>query len=240
MGSSTGPAAAAAAAAPFAKPMLAVDLDEVLGDFVPQLVLFHNERYGTSLRNEDFHTYHFANVWGGTNEESQEKVQLFFDSHYFADLPVVAGAQAALQKLRERFDLTVVTSRQHFIEAVTRRWLERHFPGTFNGGVFFGNHYGTSGVVKSKPAMCAAIGAVALVDDSLTYARQCAHTLERVFLFGNYAWNQLTPPSAGAEPEPLPCNVVRCAGWAAVLEAMEGWNPEARAPESEMAGPEPE
>lgn len=38
----------------------------VLGHFVPQLCLFHNEKYGTSLQLKDFYSYNFWEVWGGT------------------------------------------------------------------------------------------------------------------------------------------------------------------------------
>jgi hypothetical protein len=36
------------------KPVVAVDLDEVLGHFVPQLAHFHNENHGTELTAASF------------------------------------------------------------------------------------------------------------------------------------------------------------------------------------------
>jgi hypothetical protein len=42
---------------------------QVLGHFVPQLALFHNEKYGTSLTLQDFHSYNFCDVWGGVRHE---------------------------------------------------------------------------------------------------------------------------------------------------------------------------
>ena len=39
--------------------------------------------------------------------------------------------------------------------------------------------------------MCKKIGAVALIDDSKDYARQCEAAGIPVFLFGDYPWNQL-------------------------------------------------
>lgn len=38
-------------------PVVAVDVDEVLGRFVPQLCSFHNDTYGTSLTPEAFTCY---------------------------------------------------------------------------------------------------------------------------------------------------------------------------------------
>lgn len=43
-------------------PVLALDLDEVLGSFVSPLCDYHNEKYGTSLKVSDFHSYVFSQV----------------------------------------------------------------------------------------------------------------------------------------------------------------------------------
>jgi 5'(3')-deoxyribonucleotidase len=119
------------------KPMIAVDLDEVLGEFIPPLLLFHNETYGTGLTKGDFHSYRFSEVWGGTDQETQEKIMAFFSSSHFRDIPVIPKAREVLERLKDSFEFTVVTSRQHAIESQTRQWLNKHFPGIFSG-VYFG------------------------------------------------------------------------------------------------------
>jgi len=53
--------------------------------------------------------------------------------------------------------------------------------------------------------MCKAVNAVALIDDSTSYAFGCASAVEKVVLFGDYAWNQTK--------DELPPNVVRCSTW---------------------------
>ena len=55
--------------------VIGVDLDEVLGGFVPAIALWHNDTYGTSLSAADFHSYKFSDVWGGSNEDSVVKVE---------------------------------------------------------------------------------------------------------------------------------------------------------------------
>lgn len=54
-----------------------VDLDEVLADFLPSLMDYHNENYGTDFKKEDFHSYQFWHVWGGTREEAIQKYMAF-------------------------------------------------------------------------------------------------------------------------------------------------------------------
>jgi hypothetical protein len=68
--------------------------------------------------------------------------------------------------LQPQYRFVVVTSRQSYMEAMTKAWLDRHYPGVFDD-VLFGNHYGTTGAKMGKPEMCSSIGAVCLIDDSL-------------------------------------------------------------------------
>jgi len=197
------------------KPVLAVDLDECCCGYVAQYCKFSNAKHGTQLCVEDFHSYKFWKVSQArlpTREAAVERVYEFHASKQFASLEPMHGARIALDVLKERFELHVVTSRQTDIEAQTREWVATHFPAVFTA-LHFGNHFGkpdARGKVPSvsKPEMCARIGAVALLDDSLDYARQCASAGIPVFLFGDYPWNQL---KAG-EP-PLDAMVTRVPNW---------------------------
>ncbi|KAA8498248.1 hypothetical protein FVE85_5833 [Porphyridium purpureum] len=189
---------------------LAVDLDEVLCEFVEALCAFHNERYGPCTASESenvggaasgnaemlsvssFHSYVFSEVWGGTNLEAQIKVHEFFGSPHFLNIRVVPGAMDGIGRLREKYRLVVVTSRQLVIEKETRAWLDQFFPAVFDQ-VVFGNHWGLTGQKLSKPELCKAVGATTIIDDNLTYAKQCASSGIRVLLFdldGKYPWNK--------------------------------------------------
>lgn len=61
--------------------------------------------------------------------------------------------------------------------------------------------------------MCADIGAVAIVDDSVKYCTQCAESGMASFLFGEYEWNVETP-------EPLPGRMARVHGWEELTPAL--------------------
>ena len=174
---------------------IAVDVDEVLAQFIPSLADFHNAKYGTSLTVESFTSYEFHKVWGGSAAECSMKMDAFFDSVYFQNLSPVPGAFEALSGLCEfpgLVSLHVVTARQNKLQAQTLAWLDKHYPGLFlSSQVHFGNHYSSNGErSRSKPEMCLAVGAVCLIDDSLVYAMQCAAVGLRVILFGDYGWNR--------------------------------------------------
>jgi uncharacterized HAD superfamily protein len=166
-------------------------MDEVLCGFVPAVVRFHNDTYGTSLKTEDFFSYTFFYVWGGTLQEAHEKLELFHESKYFLEeLAPIPHAQNAVRALAERYDLHVVTSRRYNIETVTRQWLHQHFPNCFKG-VHFGNHFSVTGQRSiPKSELCRTIGAQLLVDDNLDYAIDCSNNGTPVILFGDYPWNR--------------------------------------------------
>lgn len=58
------------------KPVLAVDIDEVLAFFMPALVDFHNEcsESDDALTPRSFFSYDFHHVWGGSKEATLDKV----------------------------------------------------------------------------------------------------------------------------------------------------------------------
>ncbi len=103
------------------------------------------------------------------------------------------------QALKPHADFVIVTSRQLLVADMTKEWVEIHYPGIFSQ-ILLGNHYGRTGAKRSKPDMCRDIGAVAIIDDAIEYALQCSSVVNKVLLFGDYAWNR--------EKVTLPSNVV--------------------------------
>merc|ERR1712146_122320 len=110
-------------------------------------------------------------------------------TQFFHDIETLPGAKEGLEALKERYELHLVTSRQTDIEQDTRSYIDKHFPGIFDG-MNFGNHFGVSGKKTSKPEMCKQINAVGLLDDSLDYARQCSEVGIPTYVFGEYGWNR--------------------------------------------------
>mmetsp|Transcript_11538 Transcript_11538/g.13971 ORF Transcript_11538/g.13971 Transcript_11538/m.13971 type:complete len:209 (+) Transcript_11538:359-985(+) len=184
------------------KPVVAVDIDEVICGFLPALIRYHNDTYGSSFVLTDFNSYRFCETWGGTNEEAVHKVHEFFETEYFLkEMSPINGALETLRSHKDNFTFVCVTSRQHCIAEETVDWVNRHFPEIFDD-FHFGNHWTKDAPdpdlhhssKQTKPDMCVKANAVALIDDSLSYAVQCssqlAHMGFKVCLFGDYGWNQ--------------------------------------------------
>eukprot|EP01040_Poterioochromonas_malhamensis_P011629 gene11629-12688_t len=188
----------------FVRDVIAVDVDEVLAQFMPSLVSFHNDVYGSTdnssssspslLTVDSFFSYEFHKVWGGTPSEAFAKMENFFESIHFKEkiFPIHQAYNILLQ-LKDDYELHIVTARQDRLQDITRQWIQKYFPNIFDNNIHFGNHYSTSGKSRSKSEMCKAIGAKLLIDDSLVYALQCMKENIPVILFGNYAWNQVNP-----------------------------------------------
>jgi hypothetical protein len=206
-------------------PTVAVDVDEVLGAFLAAFCAFVNEERASApsagaaaaaalaaIAPSDFTSYHFSGALGMSDAEASAAVQRFFASrHFLCELAPLAGARAVLLKHAGAFRFVVVTSRSMDIADATRAWLDEHFAGCFAAPPLFGCAYG-QGVRRPKSELCREIGAVMLIDDQLAYAREAAASVERIVLFGRYAWNALSPEDEAA----LPWNVRRVGGWAEV------------------------
>ena len=134
-----------------ARPIIAVDCDEVLADHMEALISWHASTYPLympKLTMDSFSSYRFSEVWGGTDQDSLNKVESFLQSRHFEEMRPLPGAAEVLRSLLGRFRFVVVTARQLNIAAATRRWLDRHFAGIFDD-VLFGNAWGTSGMRRS-------------------------------------------------------------------------------------------
>mmetsp|Transcript_19883 Transcript_19883/g.48242 ORF Transcript_19883/g.48242 Transcript_19883/m.48242 type:complete len:242 (-) Transcript_19883:384-1109(-) len=199
------------------KPIVAIDMDEVLCQFLKGMIAFHNKHYHTSYQVADFHSYLFYEVWGGSYADTLKKVHDFFETDYFRNLEIVPGAVEGIHRLRDRFRLVVVTSRQTSIQEESMRWLDRHFPGVFED-VLFGNHFSINGheEKRTKREMCEEVNAIALVDDAPSYIEDARHCLQKAILFDldkSYGWNQKADLS---HP-----NTVRCTDWEGVVRELE-------------------
>ncbi|KAF9139363.1 hypothetical protein BGX30_008058 [Mortierella sp. GBA39] len=208
--------------------VIAVDLDEVLARTTLAIADFHNDTYGTTLTMDDFISYDYTKIWGGTREESIAKWRLFFDSPYFLKVEPVEGSLETLKLLKaRRFSLVIVTARQQFVADLTKKFVDRHFPGIFES-IYFANHFLTEQekltfVSKPKSVICRDVHAQLLIDDSLENALEVSKAGIPVLLFdlhGKYKWNQLE------EGQQLPDKVTRVKSW----KDVQAWFPRPRSP----------
>jgi len=188
---------------------IGIDLDEVLVDFLPALIRYHNATYSTSLSRDDFFTYHYWDVWGGTVEEAIKKVCDFHQTPYFKELEPISGTQEAIGRLKEGNELFIITSRQESIADATKDWVAKYFPGAFSD-VFLTNQYSLNGNKKTKKEYCELLGVEVLIEDQLKYALECLSRERRVFLL-DCPWNKA---------KELPEGIKRVYSWQEIIETI--------------------
>lgn len=201
------------------KLVVAVDVDEVLGNFVSALNEFIADRYSSKHSVSEYHVYEFFKIWNCSRDEADVRVHEFFKTSYFKKgIHPLPGAQSALHKLSEFCNLSIVTSRQNVIKDHTIEWIEKHYPGLFQE-IHFGNHFALDGKSRPKSDICRSLGAHVLIDDNPRYAIECADAGMRVLLFdyeNTYPWSKTH--SATQHPR-----VTKVHNWVEVEKELLSW-----------------
>lgn len=189
---------------------IAFDLDEVLAHFLPAFIKYHNDQYQTEFTVEEFTSYHFWDVLGGTMEETMEKVYDFHATEYFDNIEPIEEAFQAIKELKDLHELVIITSRQLDIQDQTYEWIDTHFPDTFSE-IYFANHHAfNNGQKLNKADICKELRIEALIEDSLEYSLECAPVVKKIYLL-DQPWNQ---------SKKLPSNIERVYGWERILQDL--------------------
>ena len=188
---------------------IAVDLDDSVADLICKLILFHNETYGTCLQRDDFKSYQYEKVWGGTKVEAIRKVQEFIKSDYFKSIVPLAGSQEAMAILKKSgHNLFVVTGREEYLDEVTSIWVGQYFLGIFSG-IYHTNSY-TEGTGKiNKSAVCKELNAPIIIEDDLMHIVDCSNAGIKVLVYDN-PWNRYE----------LPAGAVRVSAWSQIVDII--------------------
>lgn len=192
---------------------IAVDLDDVLFDFIGHFFDWHNEAYDTELQAEDMVHEFLWEVWGGTREQAAERVPRFFREINMAELDPMEGAVSALKRLRQDFRWIVISARDPAAADATRAWIDGFFPDVFEDIALGAGNPLPGNPKTTKADLCVEMGADLLLDDQLVNARQVAEAGIPVLLFGDRPWNQA---------DSLPRNVQRVQDWPDVVSLLSG------------------
>lgn len=185
---------------------IGVDLDEILADFITPLLDYYNAVYGTRFTKKNVFSYNLWEVWGGTPDQDIAKLYAFYATPEFRNLQPVPGAQEGIRALTPHHELIVITSRASDLLNETQRWLAAHFPGMF-AQVHLANIAARLGSSTPKALLCQRLGIDVMIEDSLTYAQECAPHVSHVLLM-DAPWNQSNS---------LPRNVKRVFSWEEIV-----------------------
>ncbi len=197
------------------KPVIAIDIDDVIASSTEALRLLVNERFNASLEPEH---YRVAGEYWGYYERVWQEHGVATDIDYDAvqsemvvdqsHVPLLPGASFAIGQLSKKYDIALVTARNFTWEKATLEWLEEHFGDVFIGVHFAGNKHRTTD--KTKGELCKDVGAFLLIDDNADHCRSALAAGLDAILFGDYGWQHNKKDG-----------LTNCIDWPEVLEYLE-------------------
>lgn len=150
------------------KPIIAVDIDNVLANTAEAFAQYSNRTWGTNISETDF-SEDFTRVWGVSYEEALRRMDEIYETDLFLTITPKDGARDAIRSLISIYDLVVLTSRRKSSAKHSRGWIEEHYPKCFSQ-VYFSGIYDKdladhSVMNLTKGQMLQRIGASYLIDD---------------------------------------------------------------------------
>ncbi|QQA41356.1 5' nucleotidase, NT5C type [Pelagovum pacificum] len=107
---------------------IAIDMDEVLADSNAAKLALYRDHFGYNWSDDEMAGRPLHELAAPEHADAVEAIQQ--EGSFFADLPVMAGAQAALEGLVARHEVFVASAAMEYPASVGHkvRWMQRHFP----------------------------------------------------------------------------------------------------------------
>ncbi len=173
------------------KPLVAVDIDDVLSDHAKKFIEFSNKYYGL---NNQVHDY--SEDWPLLCNIGMEEVEKMLSGPYVKSvirkLDHDKTSEEVLRSLTGKYDFIVITSRRNMIRDDTLAWLEQRYDGIFKDVHFAGIWDELSDQSKhmTKKEVALGVGANFLIDDQPKHCLAASEAGIHSILFGNYGWNK--------------------------------------------------
>lgn len=180
------------------KPIIAVDVDDVLVQFVPALCDFAYEKWGENITPENY-TEDWSKILKVNDVDMIKRcaAEMFADFDFYNNMKAVDGAREILPKLAKKFALVPLTSRIAAQKDLTMNWLSSNFGDIFSEVIFSGAYEKESfengvghAVKQAKGDICREIGASYLIDDQPKHVNSAVDCGVVGILFGDYGWNR--------------------------------------------------
>jgi len=198
------------------KPIIAVDIDDVIAESTEAFRKVVNSHAGIDLQPEDYRIEgpygdYYEEVWRAHGVvERIDKQALLDQMHYDqSHIPLMPGAEFAIGQLQKRYEIVLVTARDEGWEKATRIWLHQQF-GAEPPRIYFSDAHLKVDDRKTKGEICKEIGAKWMIDDNPEHCQSVLDHGVKAILFGEYGWHKN-----------VPAGTVKCKDWQAVLEYFD-------------------
>jgi len=199
---------------------IAVDIDDVLVDRVMAIQAYLNDAFDSNLDISGMHVgesffkfvvAHFADK--AEPLRLSEMIEDYVCSDAYMSIPPSQEATTVIDKLKQTYDLAIVSYRPKAQQQATQKWLDQHFTGRFKDILLVNDgHFGRDVVSTPKAELCRDKGFHYVLDDRLDTCVESAGLGLQAVLFGTYPWNA---------PADLPKGVSRAKDWRQVEEYFD-------------------
>ncbi|MFA5953687.1 MAG: hypothetical protein WC812_03775 [Candidatus Pacearchaeota archaeon] len=167
---------------------IAIDIDEIVVEYLKSFLKFLNAEKKININYYEVLDYNNLCSGKGLN---LEQVQEYIQEHTSGDstllnLELIKGSLDSINFLENNHEIFFVTSRHVSNEEKTRTFFKKHFPHKEFKIIFSGDAWGGN---KSKSEICFEENCSILIEDNLSYAKDCARKGVKVLLL-NKPWNQ--------------------------------------------------
>ena len=104
---------------------VAIDMDNVIADVTTHYITWYEQQYGKKISRES--------IMGLPETEAFPDgavMKFLFTRGFFRTVPVMPGAQEAVKKLQDDFEVYIVSAAMEFPHSLSEKyeWLQEHFP----------------------------------------------------------------------------------------------------------------
>lgn len=197
-----------------AKPIIALDIDDVLANVIDSVRLWANAETGVVLPKEAYYTddnywHYFDTIWErhGLSDKLTFATVLERMATDQSNIATVEGAREAVATLRAQYDFVYITSRPSYQQDETRRWVDEHIANDIPLYMAYNPMLDTE--ARSKGEICAELGVSLLIDDNVGNCQSAIDYGVDAIVFGDYGWN-----------EKVPAHMKRCQTWREIEEYL--------------------
>lgn len=167
---------------------IAIDLDEVLGDFIKAFLHWYNYNYNAKLSKDDIVAYHLSDLFNISVDEEIQIIHRMLSEDGVVQLEPIRGAKEAVKKLAQKHELYLVSARPEYLRSQTEEWIKKHFAGLFKG-IYLTNQSSIKGGREvSKGYICKKLGCNVLIDDGSHHIESVTKAGAKVIIL-NRPWN---------------------------------------------------
>jgi uncharacterized HAD superfamily protein len=187
---------------------IAIDFDEVIYDFMSNLILFVNKKYKKNIKYEEIISFNFwENGIGKDKEEAVEIVNEYVFGNYYDPHVYIERSLESLMELEKKYKIYIITARPDEFKEKTKMFFEKNLPELEYEIIFTGKFVKES---KSKGEICKEIGVDIFVEDNFEYAKSASDLGVRTFLITR-PWNQ------GKEDD----KIIRVDNWSELMRCLD-------------------